>query len=118
VASKRPARFPIARLRGSKYSPPLYRWAKKHAAAGTKHIFLEAMRKVLGVQSEKDATGKVIWEAPLFNWGNFRQVALNTAIAEINKKSDLHVDIESLERSRIRVIGLNFTIKTQAIPKH
>jgi plasmid replication initiation protein len=117
VASKRPARFPVARLRGSKYSPSLYRWAKKHAAAGTKRISLEAMRKILGVESVKDATGKVIWEAPLFCWGNFRQRALNTAIAEINKKSDLHVEIESLERMGIRVTGLIFSIKTQAIPK-
>jgi hypothetical protein len=75
------------------------------------------MRKVLGVASVKDATGKVIWAAPLFYWGNFRKRALDTAMAEINKKSDLHVEIESLERIGIRVTGLNFTIKTQAIPK-
>jgi plasmid replication initiation protein len=117
VASKNPARFSTARLRRSKNSLPLYRWAKKHAAAGTKRITLEAIRKILGVESVKDATGKVIWEAPLSYWGNFRQRALNTAIAEINSKSDLHVEIESLERIGIRVTGLNFTIKTQAIPK-
>ena len=95
----------------------MYRWAKKHAKVGSKHISLEAMRKVLGVQSVKDATGKVIWEAPVFDWGAFRRVALNTPIKEINSKSDLHIEIESLERSGIRVIGLNFTIKTEAIPE-
>jgi len=35
-------------------------------------------------------------------WANFRQRALETAIAEITKRTDLHVEIKSLERSKHR----------------
>jgi hypothetical protein len=34
-------------------------------------------------------------------WANFRQRALDTAIVEITKKSDISIAIESLERSKI-----------------
>jgi hypothetical protein len=44
-------------------------------------------------ESVKDSNGKIIPEAPLAIWGNFRQRALDTAIAEINKKTALHVEI-------------------------
>jgi hypothetical protein len=71
----------------SKYALRLYRWAKKHAAAGTKRISLEDVRKLLGLESVKDAAGNVIREAPLPIWANLRQRALHTAIAEINKQT-------------------------------
>ena len=45
----------------------------------------------------KDADGNIIREAALSLWGNFRQRALNVAMAEINEKTGLHVEIESLE---------------------
>jgi hypothetical protein len=32
-------------------------------------------------------------------WANFRQRALDTAIAEINRKTDLNIGLESLVRS-------------------
>jgi plasmid replication initiation protein len=60
--------------------------------------------------------GNVIREAPLAIGANFRQRALDTAIAEINKKTDLHVEIESLEKLGTRVNALNFSIITQEIP--
>jgi hypothetical protein len=42
---------------------------------------------------------------------------LDTAIAEISKKTDLHVEIESLERSKHRrVTAVIFAIKGQAVP--
>ena len=51
-------------------------------------------------------------------WANFQQRALDVAIAEINKKTDLKIKLASMERSKHRrVAALNFTIKTQAIPK-
>ena len=90
---------------------------KKHVKVGTKRISLEQLRKVLGLESVKDADGKIIQEAPLPVWANFRQRALDTAIAEINKKTDLNIALESLERSaHRRVTTLTFAIKTQAIP--
>jgi plasmid replication initiation protein len=66
----------------------------------------------------KDAGGNVIREARLAPWANFRQRALDTAIREINAKTDLHIQLESLERSRHgRVAALTFAIKAQAVPK-
>jgi hypothetical protein len=95
-ADKRP---PNIGLR-SRYALRLYSWAKKHVTAGSKRISLEELRKILGLESIKDAAGDVIREAPLASWANFRQRALNTAIREINAKTDLHIQLESLERSR------------------
>jgi hypothetical protein len=54
-------------------------------------ISLEELRKVLGLESIKDTGGNVIQEPPLPISANFRQRALDTAIAEINKKTDLGV---------------------------
>jgi hypothetical protein len=66
----------------------------------------------------KDAAGKIIQEAPLQLWANFRQRALDTALAEINEKTDLNISLESLARSKHRrVTTLTFAIKIQAIPK-
>ena len=71
---------------------------------------------MLGLESVKDVAGNVIQEAPLPVWANFRQRALDVAIAEINKKTDLNIEIESLDRSKHRrVTTLTFTIKTQAL---
>ena len=49
-------------------------------------------------------------------WVNLRQRALDTAI-EINRKTDISIAIESLERSKHRrVTTLTFAIKEQALP--
>jgi Initiator Rep protein, WH2 len=51
-------------------------------------------------------------------WANFRQRALETAMVEIAKKTDLKIEIESLERSKHRrVTSVTFAIKAQPIPK-
>jgi hypothetical protein len=52
-------------------------------------ITSEQLRAVLGLDSVKDAGGEVIKEAPLAVWANLRQRALDTAIKEINAKTDL-----------------------------
>jgi plasmid replication initiation protein len=101
----------------SKYALRHYGWARKNAAAGTKRITLENVRKLLGLVSVKDAAGNVIREAPLPIWANLRQRALDTAIADINKKTDLHIEIESMEKVGNRVNAFNFSIKTQKPPK-
>jgi plasmid replication initiation protein len=42
---------------------------------------------------------------------------LDTAIAEINRKTDLSIQIELLERSKHRrVTSVTFVIKEQAVP--
>ena len=82
-----------------------------------KRISLEQLRKVLGLDSVKNAAGNTIREAPLQIWANLRQRALGPAIAEINKKTDVNIALESLGRSKHRrVTTLTFAIKSQAIP--
>jgi plasmid replication initiation protein len=106
-----------ARLR-SQYSLRLYSWAKKYVAEGTQTISLEELRRVLGLESVKDAEGNVIKEAPLPVWANFQQRALGVAILEINTKTDLKIKLASIERSKHRrVVALTFGIKAQAISK-
>jgi plasmid replication initiation protein len=101
------------RLR-SQYSLRLYNWAKKYAAVGSKRVSLERLRKVLGLESIRDQAGNMIQEAPLPVWANLRQRALDTAIAEINKKTDLKISLEELGRSRHRrITTLTFDIKLQ-----
>ena len=86
--------------------------------AGTKRISVEHLRKVLGLESIKDVEGNVIHEAPLPVWANFRQRALEVAILEINKKTDLGIKLSSIERSKQRrVVALTFAIKTQTMLK-
>lgn len=102
----------------SQYALRLYGWAKKHVASGTKRISLEQLRKVLGLESVKDADGNIIQVAPLPVWANFRQRALDTAIAEIGKKTDINIEIESLERSKHRrVTSVTFAIEKQEVPE-
>ena len=99
------------------------RLSSKHelqkARIGRKKKFsLEPLRKVLGLESVKDAEGNVIQEAPLSIWANFRQRALDIAILGINNKTDLKIAIESLERSKHRrVTAVTFSIEEQAVPK-
>jgi Initiator Replication protein len=92
--------------------------AKKYVEAGNKTVSLEELRRVLGLESVKDADGNVIHEAPMPVWANFRQRALEVAILEISAKTDLKIKLMSIERSKYRrVVALDFAIKAQAIPK-
>ena len=70
----------------SQYALRLYDWAKDHLSVGTKRIALEQLRTVLGLDPVKDTDGNVIREARLGAWANFRQRALNIAIAEIKRE--------------------------------
>ncbi len=102
----------------SQYAIRLYGWAKKYVTVETKRIPLEQLRKVLGLESVKDADGKIIQEAQLPIWANFRQRALDTAMTQINKKTDLNIALKSLEQSKYRrVTALTFAIKEQAVPE-
>jgi plasmid replication initiation protein len=102
----------------SQYSLRLYSWAKKHVEEGARTISLEELRRVFGLESIQNAEGNVIKEAPLPVWANFQQRALDVAIREVNAKTDLKIKLASIERSKQRrVVALNFTIKTQPIPK-
>jgi plasmid replication initiation protein len=110
--AKKPANIGLR----SRYALRLYSWAKKYVTIGTKRISLEQLRKVLGLESVRDAAGNFIRKAPLPVWANLRQRALETAIREINEKTDLNISLASLERSsHRRVTRLIFAIKTQAV---
>jgi hypothetical protein len=106
------------RLR-SQYSLRPHAWAKKQFSLGTSRLTLEQLRKVLGLDSVKDADGKVIRKAPLAVWANLRQRALDTAIKDINAKTDLKIAIESIDRAaHRRVTALTFAIKARLKGKH
>jgi plasmid replication initiation protein len=112
--SKKPANLGLR----SQYALRLYAWAKKNVSEGKKRISLEQLRKVLGLESVKGTEGNIIQKAPLPVWANLRQRALDTAIAEITKKTDLHIELESLERSKHRrVTSVTFSIREQAVPE-
>jgi plasmid replication initiation protein len=101
----------------SQYSIRLYAWAKKNVSNGKKRISLEDLRKVLGFDTVKDAEGSVIQEPPLPVWANFRQRCLNVAITEMNRKTDLKIELQSLERAKHRrVTTVTFVIEEQAVP--
>jgi plasmid replication initiation protein len=113
-AAQKPAAI---RLR-SKYAIRLYAWVKRYVSVGTRRISLEELRKVLGLESVKDADGNIIREAPLSVWANLRQRALDVALREINAKTDLNITVESLERSgHWRVTALIFAIKDRPVSK-
>jgi hypothetical protein len=100
----------------SRYSIRLYAWAKNNAPVGKNRILLEDLRKVLGLDSVKDPEGKVIQEAPLSLWASLLQRALDPAILEINRKTDLKIAIVSLERSKHRrVTAVIFSIEEQPV---
>ncbi len=85
---------------------------------GAKRVSLEDLRKLLGLESVKDAEGSVIQEPPLPVWANFRQRALDVAILEINNKTDIKISVESIERAKHRrVATVIFSIKEQRVPK-
>jgi hypothetical protein len=94
----------------------LYSWAKKYASVGKKRVSLPELRKVLGLETVTDAEGSVIQESPLPIWANFRQRALDPPILEINKKTDLKIELQSLERAKHRrVTFLTLSIEEQAV---
>ena len=98
----------------SQYALRLYGWAKKNLEDGAKTISLEELR----LESVKDAEGNIIKEAPLPIWANFQQRALDVALRDVNRKTDLKIKLVSIERSKHRrVVALDFAIKTQPIRK-
>jgi hypothetical protein len=59
-------------------------FGEKSISVGTKRTSLEQLRKVLGLDSVKDAAGKIIHEAPT-RVGESTSEALNTAISQISE---------------------------------
>jgi hypothetical protein len=84
---------PAVRLK-SQYSTRLYLWAKQYSVVGFKRVSIATLRKILGLEDIKDNSGRVIQEAPLELWANLKQRALDVALKEINKNSDIKLELE------------------------
>jgi hypothetical protein len=102
---------PSVRLK-SQYSTRLYQWAKPYAVVGYKRVSFATLRKILGLEDVKDNSGRVVQEAPLELWANVKQRALDVALKEINKESDIRLELEFTGRgSYRRVLSLGFRIR-------
>jgi hypothetical protein len=101
---------PAVRLK-SQYATRLYLWAKQYLVVGQKRVSVGTLRKVLGLEDVKDNSGRVVLDAPLELWANVKQRALDPALKEINKQSDMQLKIEFIGRGSFRkVLSLGFRI--------
>ena len=101
---------PSVRLKGQ-YSIRLYQWAKQYLAVGYKRISITTFRKILGLEDIQDNSGRVVHQAPLELWANLKQRALDVALKEINKESDIKLELEFVGRGAFRkVLSLGFRI--------
>ena len=100
---------PAVRLK-SQYSSRLYLWAKQYSVVGFKRVSVATLRKILGLEDIKDNSGKVIQDGPLELWANLKQRALDVALKEINKQSDIQLELEFVGRGAFRkVLSLGFS---------
>jgi plasmid replication initiation protein len=101
---------PGVRLK-SQYSSRLYQWAKQYVVVGYKRVSLATLRKILGLEEIKDNSGRIVQEAPLELWANVKQRALDQALKEINKESDIKLELEFTGRGPYRKVqSLGFRI--------
>jgi plasmid replication initiation protein len=101
---------PAVRLK-SQYSTRFYLWAKQYLVVGQKRVSVATLRKILALEDVKDNSGKVVLDAPLELWANLKQRALDPALKEINKQSDIQLKIEFVERGTYRkILSLGFRI--------
>jgi len=101
---------PAVRLK-SQYSTRLYLWAKQYLVVGQKRVSVGTLRKILGLEDVKDNSGRVVLDAPLELWANVKQRALDPALKEINKQSDIELKVEFVGRGTYRkILSLGFRI--------
>jgi plasmid replication initiation protein len=101
---------PGVRLK-SQYSSRLYQWAKQYVAVGYKRVSVATLRNILGLEDIKDNSGRVVQQAPLELWANLKQRALDVALKEINKESDIRLELEFTGRGAYRKVqSLGFRI--------
>ena len=91
---------PAVRLK-SHYSTRLYLWAKQYLVVGQKRVSV-TLRKILGLEDVKDNSGRVVQDAPLELWANVKQRALDHVLKEINKQSDIQLELEFVGRGAFR----------------
>ena len=92
---------PAVRLK-SQYSTRLYLWAKQYIVVGHKRVSVATLRKILGLEDVKDNSGRVVQDAPLALWASVKQRALDAALKEINRQSDIQLELEFVGRGAFR----------------
>jgi hypothetical protein len=81
------------------------------AAVRYKRVSIATLRKILGLDEITDNSGKVVQQAPLELWANLKQRALDVALKEINKHSDIQLELEFVGRGAFRkVLSLGFRV--------
>jgi Initiator Replication protein len=95
----------------SQYSSRLYQWAKQNVKIGRRRVTITGLRKILGLEDIRDESGNLVQEAPLENWANVKQRALDQALHEINARSDIELKIVFTGRGNYRKVNsLGFRI--------
>jgi plasmid replication initiation protein len=75
------------------------------------------LRKILGLEEITDNSGKVVQQAPLELWANLKQRALDVALKEINKHSDIQLELEFTGRGtyrKVQCLGFRVTARKNA----
>jgi hypothetical protein len=68
----------------------------------------------LGLEDIKNNSGRVIQDAPLELWANLKQRALDVALKEINKQSDIQLELEFVGRGthrKVQSLGFRVTAR-------
>ena len=71
----------------------------------------------LGLEDIKDNSGRVVQQAPLELWANLKQRALDVALKEINKESDIRLELEFTGRGayrKVQSLGFQITARKHA----
>lgn len=100
----------------SQYSVRLYEWAWQHRKARMIRVTLQELRQILGVnETRNEKTGAIVQEARLTLWPNLKQRALERAVKEITRKSDLAIRVIGYGREKYRkVTDVRFEILVKA----
>jgi hypothetical protein len=102
----------------SQYSVRLYEWAWQHRRAGSIRVTLDELRRILGVNETRNDKGVIVGRAKLKQWPNLKQRALERAVKEINRKSDLEMKIVAYGREKYRkVTAVAFQIVEKSAEK-
>lgn len=83
----------------SSYSKRIYMLVKEHAKFGHRTFNVEEMMEMLKVPKSQKT-----------NYGEFKRKVLQQAMSDINKYSDLYVELKEIKPSR-KVVGVTFEIK-------
>jgi hypothetical protein len=68
----------------------------------------------LELEENKDNSGRVVQGAQLELWANVKQRAIDPALREINKHSDIQLELEFTGRGAYRKLGFRVTARKRA----